>query len=239
MTLEQILSTTLFRLYRSLGGETFSAPTVRQAAADYTAYLIMRAIAWLGPINWVPAETPDQFVSALTDADIGTAVGMPAFSGRIGGCAHKVVRWAFEAQGLYATSNPQDVVNAPGDPPQVDIFIDDRRAAYKPAYAADPTHAAGSYMPVPLDWQPVPPASPDAPAWLATEQAIRVDGAGDVWVTVGNRGSMGAAGVIVDIWHAAPTGDGKAPDWNSGAWTHLDTTQPSAVGPARVRRSGR
>jgi hypothetical protein len=228
---EQILSTTLFRLYRSLGGETFSAPALRQAAADYTAYLIMRAIAWLGPINWAPAETPDQFVSALTDADIGTAVGMSAFSGRIGGCAHKVVRWAFEAQGLYATSNPQDVVNAPGDPPDVDIFIDDRRAAYKPAYIADPAHAAGSYTPVPLDWQPVPPASPDAPAWHATEQAIRVDGAGGVWGTVGNRGSMGAAGVVVDIWHAAPTGDGKAPDWNSGAWTHLGTTQPSAVGP--------
>ena len=28
-----------------------------------------------------------------------------------------------------------------------------------------------------------------------------------------------------------PTGDGKAPGWNSGAWTHLGTTQPGAVGP--------
>jgi hypothetical protein len=228
---EQILSTTLFRLYRSLGGETFSAPAFRQAAADYTAYLIMRAIAWLGPINWAPAETPDQFVSALTDADIGTAVGMSAvFSGPIGGCAHKVVRWAFEAQGLYATSNPQDVVNAPGDPPEVDIFIDDRRAAYKPAYAADPAHAAGSYTPVPLDWNPVPPGSPDAPAWHATEQSIRVDGAGDVWVTVRNRGSMRAEEVVVDIWHAEPT-NGEAPDWESGQWKHLDPTEPKAVGP--------
>jgi hypothetical protein len=243
---EQILSTTLFRLYRSLGGDTFSAPDVRQSAAHYTAYLIMRAIAWLGPINWAPAETPDQFVSALVDADIATAPitanvatapTPPAFPERVGGCAHKVVRWAFEAQGLYASSNPQDVVNAPGRPPEVDIFIDDRRAAYKPAYAGGPVHAAGSYTPVPLDWMPVPPGSPDAPAWHATEQAIRVDGNGDVWVTVRNRGSMGAADVVIDIWHAAPAA-GIAPDWESGEWNHLGTAGPRAVGPGASETFG-
>lgn len=228
---EQILSTTLFRLYRSLGGETFSDPVARQSAADYTAYLIMRAIAWLGPINWAPAETPDQLVSALIDADVATAPTTPAFPTRVGGCAHKVVRWAFEAQGLYATSNPRDVVNAPGHPPDVDIFIDDRRAAYEPAYAADPVYAAGSYAPVPLDWKPLPPASPDGPAWHATEQAIEVSGAGDVTVTVRNRGSMSAAGVVVDIWHAASAAYGRAPDWNEpGAWQHLGATPAKTVG---------
>ena len=31
----------------------------------------MRAMAWLGPLSGVPAETPDQCVSALIDADVG------------------------------------------------------------------------------------------------------------------------------------------------------------------------
>ena len=235
---EQILSTTLFRLYRSLGGDTFADQSMRQSAADYTAYLIMRAIAWLGPINWAPAETPDQLVSALVDADIATAPvpapiakPTPAFPERVGGCAHKVVRWAFEAQGLYATTDPQEVVNAPGQPPTVDIFIDDRRPACKPVDADDPAYTAGAYIPVPLDWEPVLPGSPDAPAWHATEQAIRIDGAGDLWVTVRNRGRMGAAGVVVAIWHAAPGANDEAPAWNSGGWTPLGATQPGAVGP--------
>jgi hypothetical protein len=38
---------------------------------------------------------------------------------RIGGCVHKVIRWAFEAQGLY-----RSFTNAPGYPPPVDIFIE-------------------------------------------------------------------------------------------------------------------
>ena len=68
---EQILSTSLFRLYRALGGdtnriggkranagkaETAAGRMVRQRAADYTAYLVMRAIAWLGPIIRGAAE---------------------------------------------------------------------------------------------------------------------------------------------------------------------------------------
>ena len=38
---------------------------------------------------------------------------------------HKVIRWAFEAQGLY---NPfGKITNAPGTPPPVDVYIKDLR----------------------------------------------------------------------------------------------------------------
>jgi hypothetical protein len=243
---EQILSTSLFRLYRALGGdtnpiggaranagkaETAAARMVRQRAADYTAYLIMRAIAWLGPITHVTAETPDQLVSALIDADVGTLQGpappprppkVPELPRRVGGCAHKVVRWAFEAQGLYATTDPDAVVNAPGLPPEVDVFIDNRRKEH------DPAHQPGAYTPVPLG----------EPFWYATDQAVHIDGKGDVTVSVGNRGSKTASEVFVEIWYARrPKAPEPAPAWDGHvkhgkrAWNPLGTTGPKAVAP--------
>ena len=133
---EQILSTTLFRLYLALGGDTVHASgkrdrPARQHAADYTVYLILRAIKLMPAYNVSVVETADQFVTTLIDADIAT---WPASSGplkdRAGGWAHKVVRWAFEAQGLYATTDPLKVINRPGSPPPVDIFIDTRRPRF-------------------------------------------------------------------------------------------------------------
>jgi hypothetical protein len=242
---EQILSTSLFRLYRALGGDTnqnggkransgksgtAAGRMVRQRAADYTAYLIMRAIAWLGPIIHVTAETPDQFVSALIDADVATLLGpatpphRPPLPRRVGGCAHKVVRWAFEAQGLYATDDPDPdaIINAPGLPPKVDVFIDDRRKEH------DPAHEPGAYTPVPLG----------EPFWYATDAAIHIDRKGNVTVSVGNRGREPASKVVVEIWYARrPQAPAPPPNWDghakSGkrAWTCLGATEPKPVAP--------
>ena len=109
---EQILSSSLFRLYRCLGGDTdmlASKPSEhRQLASHYTLYLILRAMQIMGTTGIVVGDDPDDFVSALIDADVGTQawdVTYPAAGGerfkRVGGCAHKAIRWAFEAQGLY------------------------------------------------------------------------------------------------------------------------------------------
>jgi hypothetical protein len=215
---EQILSTSLFRLYRALGGDTSTnaggTPDVgaRARAADYVAYLILRAIGLLGPAAWVPPQTPDQLVSALIDADVAT---MPATQGpltdRVGGWAHKVVRWAFEAQGLYATTNPLAVVDEPGQPSPVDVFIDDRRPD------SDGAHPRGGYMPVSLDWG----ASVDPPLWHATSDAVDVTG-GSVRVRVRNRGLLDGAGVTVEVWHAMwPNSAPAPPAWNTAAWTSL------------------
>jgi hypothetical protein len=225
---EQILSTSLFRLYQALGGDTstdaIGTPDVgaRTRTADYTAYLILRAIGLLGPATWVPPETPDQLVSALVDADVAT---MPAALGplqdRTGGWAHKVIRWAFEAQGLYATTDPLAVMDEPGKPPPTDVFIDDRRPNSEGA------RPRGGYMPVSLDWG----ASVDPPLWHATPQAVEVTGS-RVHVQVRNRGDLDAAGVSVRVWHAKwPNTDPDPPAWNTAAWTSLGP-RPAKTVPA-------
>ncbi len=81
---EQILSSSLFRLYRCIGGDTTlvtspSTPDLhaRRSASHYCVYLIMRAIQILGTSLAVPANDPDQFVSALIDTDVNTALSTP------------------------------------------------------------------------------------------------------------------------------------------------------------------
>ena len=230
---EQILSTSLFRVYRVLGGDTIKSTGLvrRWAAADYTAYLIMRALAWVGPTTGAPPETPDQLVSALTDADVGTTTWQvpqrdPTWPlrVRVGGCAHKVVRWAFEAQGLYAsTTDPLKVVDAPGAPPDIDIYIENGRPNSEGA------HPRGGYMPVSLDWNPPPNGS----QWLATNAAIQVVGGTQVLVTVGNRGPSSAGGVVVQVWYIRwPMMQPDPPDWDPTAattWKSLGTDGPTLI----------
>ena len=223
---EQILSTSLFRFYRAIGGETSLDAAgkpdagARRRAADYAAYLILRAIGTLGPAAWVPAETPDQLVTALVDAD---AVTMPAtggpLRGRVGGWAHKVLRWAFEAQGLYATTDPLTVVDAPGLPPPIDVFIDDRRPDVKGH------HSRGGYAPVSLDWG----VTVDPPRWHATETAMYVENH-RAHVKVRNRGALDATGVRVGVWYAHwPRTAPHPPAWNTSAWTPLPEQGPKTV----------
>lgn len=168
---EQLLSTSMFRLYLCLGGATPSvtgpvnepavlahaAPEdpdtlVRRAASDYCIYLLMRAISLLGPDSVAPAHSVDGLVSALIDADLGTRAWVVDAAWpyrrhdrrqlhRRGGRAHKVIRWAFEQQGLYATDHPLAQVEGKGRPPAGDVYIADARRLDAPD---------GGYHPVPL-----------------------------------------------------------------------------------------
>jgi hypothetical protein len=213
---EQILSTSLFRLYRSLGGDTLAsgAPdvSVRQSASDVTMYLIMRAIDSMGQASAMPTVTPDQFVTELCDADIGT---WPLPSGWVGGCAHKVVRWAFEAQGLYATSDPLAVIDAPGEPPDIDVYIDNGRPD------SQGFHRRGGYMPVSLDWNVSP-----AP-WHATGLDIVND---EVSVRVSNRGHSPATGVVVQVSFVSwPIAQPNPPAWDRTVWQSLGGSAAQTV----------
>lgn len=120
---EQILSTTLFRLYRSVGGDD-PHRNVKTAASRYVAYLIMRAIGSLPPHTVTPTRRPDSYATKLIEADAGTR----AFEGRPGGTMHKVIRWSFEKQGLYQPAGAPAPVLSEGAPPPVDVYIDDGRA---------------------------------------------------------------------------------------------------------------
>lgn len=106
---EQILSSSHFRLYQALGGDSKDLCR-REWAARYTAYLIFFGVGLLTPITNSP--NPESWSGTLQLADRNTV----DFEGLIGRCIHKVIRWAFEKQNAYG-----------GLPPAVDLFINDGR----------------------------------------------------------------------------------------------------------------
>jgi hypothetical protein len=210
---EQILSTTLFRLYRSLGGDTVTGITpnrhARQRAADYVVYLILRAIQETPPAPWDVPATPFQYATQLMSVDSSTLpVGAGPLKDRVGGWAHKVVHWAFEAQGLDKTTSSSTVVDAPGKPPERDVFIENLRDD------SEGGSPRGGYMPVSLDWDTNPSK------WHARPTAIEIDGTNRVRVLVQNRGALPAFGVTVRAWCIQwPSGD--PPKWDPSSWNGL------------------
>jgi hypothetical protein len=212
---EQILSSTLFQLYRSAGGdarrrnesgEVERDVDVRRAAAYYVAYLIVRAIASLGPVSTQPTSDASQFATALMDADVGTTYLDYDGSRRLGGMLHKVVRWAFEQQGLYQVA-PAGRQDTPGSAPATDIYVDDGRA--------------GTYV-YNDDWYALPAA-----LWVRNNadggQDDQVPQAGHVnyvYVVLDNRGAQAAAGATVDVLAAVGA---DADTWNAAAghWQQL------------------
>lgn len=196
---EQILSSTLFRLYQTLGGDAITGSGLadaqtRKAASDHTIFLIMRAIGLLGAAEIVPASTPDQFVSALMDADISSALFVTSNGRqRVGGNAHKVVRWAFERQGLYPAAGTELPVSVPGDAPPVDVYI------------ASPLN--GTYS-----WQ--------VPAYQIVVNNPVKNVANPVQVTVGNRGANAGVATNVALW--AARANAGIPDWLDAKWQKVD-----------------
>jgi hypothetical protein len=205
---EQLMSSSLFRLYRSLGGDTRGGTRTRKGdeamrleASDYCIYLIIRGLSLLGPDTVAPARTPDQLVSALIDADLGTGswrvqatwpfdhLDKREIMQRQGGRVHKVIRWAFERQGLYATDDPRATSEGPGLPPPVDVYIADRRPLNE--------HEAGGYAPVPLR------ISGDE-HWHAHVDWLMRSGR-QITVKVANRGAQPAQDVTLRAWWGAST----------------------------------
>ncbi len=121
---EQILSTTMFRAYRSIGGDAANVNR-RAFAARYMTFLMLQAIGLRNSTN--NPSSPDDFLHALRDADATDWTS----EGVIGGAYRKVLDWAFEKQNLNN-----------GVPPSVDVYIDDGRAGeyqYVPVYWASTT----------------------------------------------------------------------------------------------------
>lgn len=190
---EQMLSSSIFRFYRAIGGDTFDAigqaQGARARAARRCAYLVLRAILLLGPGALVPVRSADAFVSALVDADIGSSDVGGQLDHYPGGCLHKVVRWAFERQGLFATAQPDADAEGLGRPPAVDLWLQDMRL---------PDGGSGGYDPVPLRW-----GAARAEPWHASHEALAWADDGRLKVTVHNRGEQAATAVEVRVWSAA------------------------------------
>jgi hypothetical protein len=133
---EQILSTTLFRVYQAAGGDNANV-VFKRFTARYVAYLIIKAIEGLS----FTTPDPDVYVTALIDADNGTI----NFQGLPGGTLGKLFRWSFEQQGLYQSPGAPNPVAQPGSPPDVDVYFDDgRKGGYMPYLAVLDQAPAGT-----------------------------------------------------------------------------------------------
>ncbi len=188
---EQILSTTMFRVYRSTGGDSTNIDKER-FGARYVAYLIIKAIGALSPAT-NPSD-PDGFATALMDADAGTL----DFDGIAGGAVHKVIRWGFEKQGLYQPAGAPTPVTSEGDPPDVDVYIDDgRNGEYE--YLANFWNTEDIWNRLAADGG----TEHETPVLSVTNY---------LYVRVKNRGTQTADDVVVKVYHCAPAAGLVWPD---------------------------
>src|SRR5215207_1703194 len=202
---EEILATTHFRIYRSIGGDSDNLDR-RGFASRTVSYLILRAVGDLTPMT-NPANA-DAWCTRLiaTDALDWTSEGLT------GGAYHKVIRWAFEVQGLFRPPGAPNT--APGAPPQVDVYIDDGRAGTYAPYLADFTTTADVWN------RHLPDGGTAHEEPLAGFPSF-------VYVRVRNRGTASATDPSVKLFHADPA---AGLDWPA-AWTPAATAQLAASGP--------
>jgi hypothetical protein len=251
---EQILSSSLFRLYRCLGGDTVQAgttnpdPVIRESASHYAVYLVMQAIALMPDPNATPINHAADFEDLLERADtvtglwnVNVPVGQPPVLHavkRVGGCAHKVIHWAFEAQGMFADNPANQITNGPGRPPPVDIYIKDNRNTLDRTPDGDVDYGEGSYVPVSLDWN-------GTPKWHAkvggggVQEGIERQGA-NFFVYVGNRGRNPANGVTVNVFGREWPAAAPPPEWDPtpGAWTTYSALPAQNIPVGAVARFG-
>ncbi len=118
---EQSMSSTLHRLYRSLGGDSSSSAR-RLEAARVTTWLAVGSIAGLAGLN-VPAHA-EAFEEGM---ELQDATPWPAL-GLAPGAYHKPVRWAFEKQGCFRAGGGTYGYHLPGSPPDTDVYVQDGRS---------------------------------------------------------------------------------------------------------------
>ena len=205
---EQILSATLFRAYRSAGGDSESLNR-RKLASRLLAYFIFRAVGSLASNPVTRTQRPEIFATALMNADIGTR----DFEGYKGGAFNKVIRWSFEKQGLYQPPGSPRPVTTAGAPPSVDVFIDDGRH--------------GEYQFQPVYWETTDIWNRLAPGvGGGVHQTPVVGQTNFAYVRVRNRGSQQANNVVVRGYSANPSAVLSWPD----DWTPMDTRQLNVAG---------
>ena len=203
---EQILATTHFRLYRSLGGDSAN-PAQKRFASRNTVYLILRAVGQLTPAT--NPQSPLAWEGQLETADLGIWNSTNPPETHAGGAYHKVIRWAFEKQGLFrATGAPATVE---GVPPAVDVFIDDGRHG---EYQFQPNHWSCTDI-----WN-----RRTSGAGGGVHQEPVVGQTNYAYVRIKNRGTTKAKAVVVKGFHCLPGVGLTFPN----DWTPMTTAQLAA-----------
>lgn len=202
---EEILATTHFRVYRSTGGDSADLGR-RRLASRVVTYLILRAVGDLTPLTNPPGA--DDWCTRLmaTDAFNWTSEGLT------GGAYHKVIRWAFEVQGLFRPAGAP--TTDPGAPPAVDVYVDDGRGGIYEPYLEDFATTADIW-------------NRHFPDGGTTHQDPLAGFPGYVYVRVHNRGTGPAPDPSVKLFLADPA---SGLMWPS-AWSAATTPQLSAAGP--------
>jgi hypothetical protein len=205
---EQVLSTTMFRVYEAAGGAS-TDQAEREFASRYVAYLILKGVSLLS----FTTPEPDVYVDALTDADATNGL----FEGHPGGAFSKVLRWSFEKQGLYQPPGTTFPITKPGTPPEVDVYIDDGRGGEYLPYLADFRGNAEIWNRSAADSQTV-------------NQAPVVGVESFAYVRVRNRGVQPATGVVVRGFQSrTPQAAVWPTDWKPLAPTTISL--PAAISP--------
>ena len=193
---ESILATIIFRLYRSMGGD---AATVNQKrfASRFAAFILLTTVGSLTSTSAAAIDKTSQtdyapvtdYEARMETADLATFTPATPPGTHTGGAYHKVIRWAFEKQGLFRAAGA--AVTAEGSPPPVDVYINDGRN--------------GEYQYLANHWS-------CTDIWNRTsmgagggvhEEPI-VGATNYAYVRIKNRGSQMATNVVVAGFHCRP-----------------------------------
>jgi hypothetical protein len=183
---EQILATCHFRLYRSIGGDS-TYGSRRLFAARSAVYLILRGVGQLTPST--NPGSPLGWEQQLETADAGVWTSTNPAEVHAGGAYHKVIRWAFEKQGVFRA--PGASVTVEGKPPAVDVYIDDGR---KGEYPFQPNHWSCTDI-----WNRT-----TSGAGGGVHQQPVVGQTNFAYVRIKNRGTQSAKNVLVKGFHCLP-----------------------------------
>ena len=186
---EEILLTTLFRFYRSIGGDHPNLGR-RKFASRMAMYLILRAIGDL-----TPATNPQYAREFAADLMAADALNWTS-EGVFGGAYNKVIRWSFEKQGEYQTplvtngSAADGTITTAGNPPQFDVYIDDGRA--------------GEYQFQHVHWHTTTIWNRRAADGIDAHQEPELGSTNYAYVKIKNRGTAQATNVRVYGYHTKP-----------------------------------
>jgi hypothetical protein len=194
---EEIMETTLFRIYRSIGGD---APwhDRRVFASRMVMYLIFRAVRDLNTTN--SPEYAREWADALMAADNGDWTSENIY----GGAYSKVIRWAFEKQGEYQdpllthASTDWGTVTTAGRPEAQDVYIDDGRH--------------GEYEYIERHWETEAIWNRRIDDGLDGHEEPALGETNYMYVRIKNRGTQAATNVKVRGYHSKPGAGLSWPD---------------------------
>ena len=187
---EEILATTHFRIYQCMGGDSSSASR-REFASRMALYLILRTIQNLA--DMANPQYARDFCAEMEATDLldWTSEGVD------GGAYNKLVRWSFEKQGEFQDpplerSDPAfGTVTTAGEPPEVDVYIDDGRG--------------GEYDFLENFWKSTTVWNRLSPDGLEGHESPVLGETNYAYVKVRNRGKNTATNVKVRGYHRKPS----------------------------------